>query len=255
MSLVSQGPPKVYRASLSRGAISGMRAGGWVGLVRLRARCRGLHFIKTTRRRGFEDCSNHPCTTVYQLVTCRLEERRKEGSKAYHSCRPVLQAEQNSMSASVVPVIGRLSTAVAGSGVPAAAPVCLPAEPVSEHFGAEAAESTEQLATACSITENTLIFPSLVRSPAAESGGDQMLLQCPCHTRTLCPNPCQQGALGAKSGCTFYDVSTGCVEAPARAWSSIDCNVLPGWRGRGMRDPAYSVYRAWEGPAQPRPYF
>ncbi len=68
------------------------------------------------------------------------------------------------MSASVIPVIGRLTGVNPGSGAPAAIPVTLPAAPV-EHIRAEEAVIAQPLGTACSVAEDSLIFPALVCNP------------------------------------------------------------------------------------------
>ncbi len=73
------------------------------------------------------------------------------------------------MSASVIPLIGRLTAVEPGSGEPEAIPVTLPAAPV-EHIRAEEAGNAEPLGTACSIAEDSLIFPALVCPPLLSRG-------------------------------------------------------------------------------------
>ncbi len=67
------------------------------------------------------------------------------------------------MSASVIPVVGRFGTAEAALSGPAAHSVSLPAAPWG-HIRAEEADHEEQLSRACSVTEDSLIFPALVCS-------------------------------------------------------------------------------------------
>ena len=70
----------------------------------------------------------------------------------------------NNMSASVIPVIGRLTTSESAPVAPAAIPVTFPAAPV-EHIRAEEANNAQPLGTACGIAEDSLIFPALVCPP------------------------------------------------------------------------------------------
>ena len=65
------------------------------------------------------------------------------------------------MSASVIPVIGRLRAVEPRPGEPAAIPGSLPAAP-KEHIRAEEAANVEAHSRACNDAENSLIFPALV---------------------------------------------------------------------------------------------
>lgn len=65
------------------------------------------------------------------------------------------------MSASVIPVIGRLRAVEPPSGEPAAIPISLPAAP-KEHIWAEEAADAEALSRSCNDAEDSLIFPALV---------------------------------------------------------------------------------------------
>ena len=69
------------------------------------------------------------------------------------------------MSTSVsLPIIGRLSTADPAADVPPALSRTLSLREALRYGDAERADTAEQLSTAGSITEDSLIFPSLVRS-------------------------------------------------------------------------------------------